>query len=360
MVFITRGRFLESHWTPDPCPKKSSGVAAYDVTVCVRARFRRMNHKYEAARAQWEKSAAATHPGAAATTRAATPPDKPTTKTRQPLHSGPIPPVHPGEMESPLVYGYKFGDLYDLIVRPVIPYAIRGVLWDQGEGGTGVLGVEQYPLMGALIHNWRQDWGQGDFPFIYFQKPSGGGCAWDLENPVTQRADKFAEIPRTAQLPGGLNRENYIRIMQYPNTAMVIASDLEAGVHPANKTGYATRACRVAMGMVYGSKIDYYGPIYQSHKIEGNAIRITFTHVGKGLGFCHGDKVQGFAIAGDDKKFIWADAVIDGAAAVVSSPKIPHPAAVRYAWGNNSIGFANLFNKDGLPALAFRTDAWPQ
>jgi sialate O-acetylesterase len=212
--------------------------------------------------------------------------------------------------------------------------------------------------MGALIRGWRKEWGQGEFAFIYIQKPSGGGCAWDPADPVTNKSSKFAPLP--AQVPptqAGLYRENHVQIMKYPNTAMAIATDLGSGIHPSNKSGYGYRAARVALGMTYGKKVEYYGPVFESHKVEGDRVRIKFTHTGGGLAFKHGDKLQGFAVAGEDKQFFWADAVIESDAVVVSCPKVPKPVAVRYAWGAEH-PWANLFNKDGLPALTFRTDGW--
>ena len=255
----------------------------------------------------------------------------------------------------------KVGHLYELKIRPMIPFAMRGVLWDQGESGTGIVGVDQYTIMGALIRSWRQDWGQGDFPFLYFQKPSGSGPAWDYECPMTSLAEKFS--PMSLKFPyqpyrGGVSRETHIKIMNYPNTFMVTTSDLGMGIHPTNKSGYGERASRVALGAVYGKKIEIYGPIYSSHAIEGNKIRIQFTHIGSGLAFRNGDRLQGFAIAGKDQKYAWATAEIDAGAVLVSSPQVPEPVAVRYAW-DESISFANLFNKEGLPALTFRTDTWP-
>jgi len=264
----------------------------------------------------------------------------------------PPPPQKPGDCRG------KLGNLYEAHIRPFIPYAIRGVLWDQGESGTAIHGIDQCTLMGALIRGWRKEWGQGDFPFLYIQKPSGGGCAWDPADPVTAKADKFAPLP--AAVPNtndGLYVENHVRIMQHPNTAMVTSTDLGAGIHPVNKSGYGARAARVALGMVYGRKVEVYGPVYQAYKVEADKVRITFTHVGQGLAFRHADAVKGFALAGEDKVFHWADAVIGGDAAVVSSGKVPNPVAVRYGWGRTH-PWANLFNKDGLPALPFRTDAW--
>ena len=275
------------------------------------------------------------------------------------------------------------GQRYETIIRPCIPYAIRGVLWDQGESSTGVKGIDQYTLMGGLIKGWRKDWGQ-DFPFIYVQKPSGGGCAWDDTDPVTSKGIPLKPLPNS--VPGGKEsgegRDNYLRIRNYPNTFMSTSSDLsptanptseqlangikynEAGMHPENKSGFGARATRVALGGVYGKNVAIYGPVYKSHKIMGNKVIITFDHVGKGLVFKKGvsiDRLKGFTITGDAKTFnynkpvfVWADAVIEGNTIIVSSDKVLNPVAVRYAWAAEH-PWANLFNKDGLPALPFST-----
>jgi len=263
----------------------------------------------------------------------------------------PAPPARAGESSG------KIGNLYEAHVRPYAPYAIRGVLWDQGESGTAITGVDQFNVMGALIRGWRKAWGQ-DFPFLYVQKTSGGGTAWDLADPVTKNASAFSALPK--QVPGngdGLYRELHIKIQQHPKTAMVTSTDLGSGVHPTNKSGYGARAVRVALGFVYGRPVETSGPLYASHVIEGNKVRVTFTHVGQGLAARHSDTLQGFMIAGTDKKFVWADAAIEGDGVVVSSAAVAQPAAVRYAWSGNA-PWANLFNKDGLPAQTFRTDNW--
>ena len=262
------------------------------------------------------------------------------------------PPLSPPGM----VRGQKPGFLYEKHIRPVVGFTIRGVLWDQGEGGTGLGGVDQYTLMGGLIRGWRHEWGQGEFPFLYVQKPSGGGCTWDPADPATARADAFAALPATVPADGG-SVEMHVKIMQHPRTAMVIASDLGGGVHPVNKSAYADRAARVALGMVYGRPLEYYGPLYDRHAVEGKAVRVHFTHAASGLAFRHGERLQGFAVAGEDRVFRFADAVIDGETVVVSSPQVPQPVAVRYAWAQNR-PWANLFNRDGLPAVPFRTDDW--
>jgi len=266
----------------------------------------------------------------------------------------------------PLKVGSTFydliGNLYERNIRPAVPYAIRGALWDQGESSTGLVGIDQYTVMGALIKGWRKDWGQ-DFPFIYVQKDSGGGCAWDTTDPVTSKGDPLVPLPN--QIPvGGEGRDNYLRIRNYPDTFMSTSSDLGSGMHPFNKSGYGARAARVALGGVYGKDVQIYGPVYKSYKIKGNKVIISFDHVGKGLVFKKGesiDKLQGFTISGDEKTFnynrpvfVWADAVIEGNTVVVSSDKVLKPVAVRYAWAKEH-PWANLFNKDGLPVLPFST-----
>jgi sialate O-acetylesterase len=265
----------------------------------------------------------------------------------------------PGRPQAPAAAGEstgKIGHLYESHIRPMQPFAIRGVLWDQGESGTAINGVDQFTLMGALIRGWRADWNQGEFPFIYVQKPSGGGCAWDLDDPVTNRGEKFSPLPKTVPpTSDGLYRELHVRIMNHPSTFMATSSDLGSGTHPTNKSGYGKRSARVALGAVYAKKVEIYGPVYKSHKTDGDTVRVAFDHVGKGLAFRHGDKLQGFALAGADGVFHWADAVIDGDAVVVSSAAVPKPTAVRYAFASRH-PWANLFNTDGLPALPFRTD----
>lgn len=270
---------------------------------------------------------------------------------------GKNPPAKPPAPVAAGESGGKIGNLYEAHVRPMQPFAIRGVLWDQGESGTANNGVDQFTLMGALIAGWRKEWGQGDFPFIYVQKQSGGGCAFDPADPVTDQGEKFAPLPKTVPpAADGAYRETHVRIMTYPNTFMATSSDLGPGVHPTNKSGYGARAARVALGAVYAKKVEIYGPVYKSHKVEGDKVRVTFDHVGQGLAFRHGDKLQGFAVAGADGAFQWADAVIEGDAVVLSCPAVTKPVSVRYAFASKH-PWANLFNKDGLPALPFRTDA---
>ncbi|MBB5031181.1 sialate O-acetylesterase [Prosthecobacter vanneervenii] len=253
----------------------------------------------------------------------------------------------------------KVGQLFEQFIRPYVGYGIKGVLWDQGESRTNIAGVDQVTLMGALIGGWRKAWGQGDFPWLYVEKPSGGGCAYDYTQPMNRLAEKFAPLPKT--IPNNPDKEYshvaFEQIMKYKNTHMVISSDLGNGIHPPNKSGYGARAVQVALAVAYDRGNEYLGPQLASHSISGGKVTLKFKHSGKGLAFKNGDKLQGFSIAGADKKFVWADAVIEGDSVIVSSKDVPQPAAVRYAW-SNAFQWANLFNQDGLPAQPFRTDAW--
>lgn len=254
----------------------------------------------------------------------------------------------------------RTGRFFESHICPLVGYAIRGVLWDQGESAVDIPGVDQYTMMGVLVRAWRDAWGQGEFPWLYMQKHSGGGPALDYKDPVTCMAEKFEalppDVPAAPRL--GLHQEFHIMIMRHPNTAMVSVTDLGEGVHPKNKFGYGSRAARVAEGFVYKMPVEIYGPIYESHKVEGNKVVIKFAHAGRGLTMAQSERLQGFQIAGKDRTFVWADAAITGKNTVdVRSDKVLAPVAVRYAWARLH-PWANLFNKDGLPALTFRTDTW--
>ena len=252
------------------------------------------------------------------------------------------------------------GGLYNRFIQPVAPYAIRGVLWDQGESKTQIPGVDQVTTMNALITGWRKTWGQGDFPFLHIQKPSGGGPAWDPDNPINHGGKAFNPTlpPIRPAGPGALAYPlSHIKIGTLKNAPLVTAADMGINVHPANKSGYGKRATRVALGAVYGQDVAILGPTYKSHKIEGNKIRITFDNLGKGLAFRHADTVRGFQVSGKDGKWAWADAVIDGDTIILSSKEVPQPTEAQYAT-TRDFSHANLFNKDGLPALMFTTVKW--
>jgi len=137
---------------------------------------------------------------------------------------------------------------------------------------------------------------------------------------MSDKGDKFVPLPKTTPNPPNpsYSQPYFATFMQYPKTYMVTSTDLGSGTHPTNKAGYGVRAAKVAMSTVYGAQAEFCGPIYASHSVDGNKVRVKFAHVGKGLAFKNGDQLQGFMIAGADKKFVWADAVIDGQTVVVS------------------------------------------
>lgn len=328
------GRWLtEEMFTSDKeCREQADkALANYDAAKAQSA--------YEASLKKWETDTAAYNTEKAAKEAAKEKFDK-----RAP--NKPQPPVAPGK----IVNG-RFGDLYEAFIQPMAPYAVRGVLWDQGESQTAVQGVNQFAVMGALIKGWRKVWGN-EFPFLSVQKPSGGGPAFDPADPITSQADKFAPLPREVPAPLQPYPIDHLRLREHPNTFLVSVSDLGAGIHPSNKSGYGFRSARVALGGVYGQKVAIYGPSYKSHAVEDKSLKVKFDHVGQGLVSKPGDALQGFAIAGIDGKFYWAEARIDGDTVTLNSPQVAAPVAVRYAWSTPH-PWANLFNADGLPALPF-------
>ena len=291
---------------------------------------------YEAKLAAWEKAVVAAKAAG-----------------KKPRGRKPAPPVGPGGS----LRGGKIGGLFDRYIRSAAGYRIKGVLWDQGEARSGVQGVDQYVMMSELIRGWRDLWGQGDFPFLFVQKPSGGGNAFSNDNPITRNGEKFSALPQAANLAAmsGAQRFLYVRLMRdSPNAFMVPASDLGANIHPSNKWGYGNRAAEVALSEVYKDGTQAYGPMYRSHKIDGNKVIVRFDQIGKGLTVAHSDTLQGFALAGKDGTWAWAEAKIDGDTVVVWSAKVPAPVRVRYAFAAKR-QWANLFNKDGLPATVFST-----
>lgn len=231
--------------------------------------------------------------------------------------------------------------LFNAMVAPLIPYAIRGVIWYQGESNVG-RAYQYRKLFPALINSWRKAWGQGDFPFLFVQ------LANFLERKPEPTESAWAEL-REAQL---------LTLKTVPKTGMAVAIDIgEANdIHPRNKQDVGKRLALAALAIAYGQKIVYSGPIYRSMRIEGNKIRLFFDHVGSGL-VAKGGELKGFAIAGEDRKFVWAKAKIEGNTVVVWSEQVPKPVAVRYGWADNPD--CNLYNKEGLPASPFRTDDWP-
>jgi sialate O-acetylesterase len=235
---------------------------------------------------------------------------------------------------------YKPTGLYNAMISPLLNFSMKGVLWYQGESNAE-RPVEYRQLFPALIQDWRNNWKQGDFPFLFVQLPN------------------FMEPkPAPSESNWALLREAQLKTLSLPNTGMAVAIDIGEwnDIHPLNKLDVAKRLALAAQKVAYGdSKVIYSGPIYQTMNIKGNKAILSFDHIGNGL-IAKGNKpLNQFAIAGIDKKFVWATARIKNNKVVVWNDKIQNPVAVRYAWADNPEG-ANLYNKEGLPASPFRTD----
>jgi sialate O-acetylesterase len=228
--------------------------------------------------------------------------------------------------------------LYNGMIAPLLPFAIKGAIWYQGESNADR--AKQYQrLLPAMITDWRTRFGVGEFPFYIVQL-----AAFQATN-AAPRDNNWAEL-REAQT---LTAKNL------PNCGLALAIDIgdAVDIHPKNKQEVGRRLALAALAQTYGKKIESSGPWYRSLKVSGGKIWLKFDHIGGGL-VAKSGKLNGFAIAGADKKFVWADAVIDGKTVVVSSPLVEKPVAVRYAWDINPV--CNLYNQAGLPAVPFRTD----
>lgn len=228
--------------------------------------------------------------------------------------------------------------LYRGMIAPLVPYAMRGVIWYQGERNTP-RAAQYRTLFPALIADWRKLWPQGDFPFLFAQLAPFGA---PLRDP---RESGWAEL-REAQL---------LTSQTVPHTAMAVITDVgdEKDIHPKRKQPVGARLALAARAIAYGEDIAYRGPTYRAHEIRGDRLVVSFTDVGQGL-VCRGDRLEGFAICGPDRKFVNAEAEIVGDRVEVHAPQVPQPVAARFGWANYPV--VNLWNKDGLPASPFRTD----
>jgi sialate O-acetylesterase len=247
-----------------------------------------------------------------------------------------------GPLKGKTFFRWKPTGLFNGMIAPLTNYSIKGVIWYQGESNTGR--PEEYrTLFPAMIKNWRDNWNQVEFPFLYVQ----------LHNYM-----KSYDYPTESNW--ALTREAQLKALSLPNTAMVVAIDLGVwnDIHPLNKKDVAVRLALAAQKNAYNEKsVVSSGPIYQSMEVKADSIILTFSDIGSGLIVKGGEKFKYFAIAGKDKKFIWANAKIKEDKIIVWNNEIKKPVAVRYAWADNPDG-ANLYNKEGLPASPFRTDNW--
>ncbi len=270
----------------------------------------------------------------------------------------------PSIPKSPMSLHSISSRIFNGMVNPLIPYAISGVIWYQGE--SNVIRAWQYrTAFPLLITGWRARWGQGDFPFYFCQ----------LAN-FTEKSSIPGENSAWAEL-----REAQSCALSLPNTGQAVLIDLgeSQDIHPRNKKTVGERLSRIALARDYGKDIPFSGPLYASSEKDGGKIRVSFAHADGGLA-AHpisatydvssvngqtaptnrnspDSELEGFAICGQDKQWVWANAKIDGDTVLVWSDKVPQPVAVRYAWSNNPT--CNLYSRVGLPASPFRTDDFP-
>jgi len=230
--------------------------------------------------------------------------------------------------------------LYNAMIKPLLPYGIKGATWYQGESDAE-RAYQYRNLFSSMIKDWRNVWGQGDFPFIFVQLANFMKV---IEQPVEH---SWAEL-----------REAQTMALELPNTGMAVTIDIgdAIDIHPTNKQDVGKRLALNALAKVYEKDIAYSGPMYNSMELEGSKIRLKFSNTNDGLKIMGNKDLKGFAIAGADKKFVWAEAKIEGNEVVVWSPEIENPVAVRYAWASNPT--CNLYNGADLPASPFRTDEW--
>ncbi len=232
--------------------------------------------------------------------------------------------------------------LFNGMIAPISHHTIKGVVWYQGESNAD-RPAEYAKLFPTMIKNWRKQWNQDDFPFLFVQ----------LHNYM-----ESYDYPTESNW--ALTREAQTNALELQNTAMAVAIDLGEwnDIHPLNKKDVAKRLALAAQKTAYNeAEVVASGPVFESIEVKGDSIIISFTHTGGGLKTNDGAGLKHFAIAGPDKNFVWGKAKIKSNKVVVHTPEVKNPVAVRYAWADNPDG-ANLYNKEGLPAAPFRSDDW--
>jgi sialate O-acetylesterase len=297
----------------------AQAVAKYDPAVA-KERHDAAVKRYEEALAKYKEAAA---------------------KAKEEGKSAPQPPRRPQAVTAPDKSQNAPSSLYNAMIAPLIPYAIRGAIWYQGEANAGKA-YEYQTLFPVMIRDWRNHWKQGDFPFLCVQLA-----------PFMKIEDKPSESAWAE-----LREAQYIATKKLPKVGMAVITDVgeENDIHPKKKEPAGARLALLARRIAYGQEIVAMGPVYKKMRTEGNRVVLTFDHVGAGLE-CRGPRLTGFTVAGPDHKFHPAEAEIHGDTVVVSCPAVEKPEAVRFGWANYPV--VNLWNKDGLPATPFRTDHWP-
>ncbi len=255
-----------------------------------------------------------------------------------------VPELPRGDFENRLLTNGRPGNLYNGRLAPVMPFGIRGAIWYQGE--TNASRAYQYrKLFPLMIQNWRDDWGQGDFPFYWVQLA-------DFQDENSEPSEsEWAEL-REAQT------RTLITARPHAGQAVIIDLGEANDIHPRNKEEVANRLSRWALANEYDQDLVFRSPEFQDVTFAGGKAIVKCAHAGSGLRTVDESEVKGFSIAGNDQRWMWATVrIIDPTTIEVSSADVPQPAAVRYAWSDNPI--CNVYSKEGLPLTPFRTDDWP-
>lgn len=308
---------IESDWGGTPAQSWTSkeALAAEPALKFISDDWERTLANYPAAKERYDKQLATWNDAVAkAKAEGRTPPNRPGA------------PAGPGHPNTP-------AGLYNGMIAPLTPYAIRGVIWYQGESNASENHAYRYRrLFGTMIEDWRNRWGEGDFPFLFVQLANYKANQWW---PVV--------------------RESQTETLRLRNTGMAVIIDVgeSKDIHPKNKQAVGNRLALAAMHIAYGKSLEYSGPMFREAVPEGSAMRVYFTHA-EGMQARDGGAVAGFTIAGADGKFVPAEAKVEGNTIVVSSAEVAAPTAVRYAWADDPV--CNLVNQAGLPASPFRSD----
>lgn len=244
---------------------------------------------------------------------------------------------------------WKPSELYNGMIAPLLPYAIEGAIWYQGESNTDRAYQYRF-LFPDMIRNWRHDWNEGEFPFLFVQL-----APWDFNK---HRPVEAIVAKPTESSWAELRQAQLLTTKILNNTGMVVITDYgdKDDIHPPIKEPVGRRLALAARGLAYGENIVYSGPIYSGSEIQDNKIILSFEHIGSGLE-SRGGSLMGFSIADTRRNFFWANAVILDNKVIVSNPSIANPIAVRFGWADYPV--VNLYNKEGLPASPFRTDSFP-
>jgi sialate O-acetylesterase len=308
---------IESDWGGTPAQSWTSRpvLEADPALKFILDGWARLVSNYPAAKERYDKQMETWNQAvAAAKTEGKTPPNRPGA------------PAGPGHPNTP-------AGLYNGMIAPVTPYAVRGVIWYQGESNANEEHAYRYRhLFRTMIEDWRARWGQADMPFLFVQ----------LAN---FKANPFWPVLRESQTEA----------LSLRNTGMALAIDIgdSGDVHPKNKQDVGHRLALAARHVVYHEAVEYSGPMYRQATTEAGRVRVWFSHA-DGLQAKGGGPIAGFTLAGADGNFVPADARLDGSTVMVSSPQVANPAAVRYAWADDPV--CNLINQAGLPANPFRSD----